>query len=205
MTSDFTPLSTLNLSELDLLTINTSQLAIASYLYPNLLHPRHLTAEHIVAIRLNMNNHFANPSSSTLLINSTSRNDDPVALIRQAMAYGQYLSSLEKAPPGSSSARECFFSHLMDVTEGMNLFEAAEVVGNWNFIQKLKHEGQPAQREVLEKGWTAYEQVPEYLKRDLADGSGNALFSRYYLSAPIDNLVPFPGIRSRDQKKIRGA
>lgn len=190
MTSDFTPLSSLNLSELDLLAMNTPQLAIASYLYPNLLHPRHLTAKHIAAIRININNHFANLPSSTLLKNNTGRNHDPVALIRQAMAYGQYLSTLETAQPGPSTTRESFFSHFMDVTKGMNLFEAADVVGNWNFIERLKHEGEPAQREVLEKGWTAYEQVPEYVKRDLRDGSGNVLLARYYLSAPIDSTFP---------------
>lgn len=72
----------------------------------------------------------------------------------------------------------------------MNLFEAADVVGNWNFIERLKHEGEPAQREVLEKGWTAYEQVPEYVKRDLRNGFGNVLLARYYLPAPIDSTFP---------------
>lgn len=155
-----------NFSKLDLLTINTSQLAIASYLYPNLLHPRRLTTEHIAAIRINVNNHFADPPSPTLLINNTAVGHDPVVLFHQAMAY-RYFRTAQETASGLGSFRDEFFRYWLEVTPGMNLIEYTNCVSNSDFMKRLEYEGEPAQREVLEKGWAAYQHVPEQIKRDL--------------------------------------
>lgn len=155
-----------NFSILDLLTINTAQLAIAAYLYPNHLFPRRLTTEHISAIRINVNNHFVDPPSPTLLINNTAVGHDPVVLVHQALAYRHFRTAQDTAS-GFENFRDLFFRYWLDVTPGMNLIEYTNCVSNSDFMDRLENEGETAQREVLEKGWTAYQHVPEQIKRDL--------------------------------------
>lgn len=166
MASNFTPLSSLSLSELDLLTMDTSKLAIASHLYPNLLDGRHLTPTHIAAIRININNHFPDPTSLTLR-NITAIDHHPEKLISVARAYGQYRHSLESEQQGEVSFREIFFERLLAVSKPLTLVVLADCVGHWRFIERLEREGGKAQKEVLEKGWMAYQQVPEQVKREL--------------------------------------
>lgn len=83
-----------------------------------------------------------------MLINVTALGHDPVDLIRRARAYGQYRNSISGAQQGEIKFQE-------------------EYVKNWFLIVRLEREGEQAQREVLERGWTAYEQVPKQVKRDL--------------------------------------
>lgn len=49
----------------------------------------------------------------------------------------------------------------------MDLVEFAKCDRNWTFMARLELEGEPAQREVLEAGWRAYEQVPRQVKLKL--------------------------------------
>lgn len=157
MESDLTSLSFLNLEQLDLLSINTTQLAIACRLFPNHIHPRILTPMHITAIKINISNHFTNLSFSPVA------DDDLDTLIAQAHAYGQYRSCLHGIEFGQRNIREEYFNHLLDKTRGMNLFEFSTCVSNWKFIERLQHEGTSAQKEVLEKGWAAYMYCPQVL------------------------------------------
>lgn len=46
----------------------------------------------------------------------------------------------------------------------MDLDEFGKCIKNWAFMERLELEGEPAQREVLEAGWRAYEQVPRQVK-----------------------------------------
>lgn len=46
----------------------------------------------------------------------------------------------------------------------MDLDEFGKCIRNWAFMERLELEGEPAQREVLEAGWRAYEQVPRQVK-----------------------------------------
>lgn len=102
-----------------------------------------------------------------MLINDTVLAHEPIALIRQARAYGQYRSSLERAQHGEVNDQDDYFALCWNFSGGMNFPEFTECVRNWFFIDRLEREGEPAQREVLERGWMAYEQVPEQVKRDL--------------------------------------
>lgn len=46
----------------------------------------------------------------------------------------------------------------------MDLVEFGKCIRNWSFMERLELEGELAQREVLEAGWRAYEQVPRQVK-----------------------------------------
>lgn len=155
----------LNFTELNLLSINTSQLAITCQLFPHLINSRVLTRDHIAAIEENINRHFPHLPSSSVVINGTSVANEISILIKQAAAYGQYRNSLRGVQFGQANARD-HFNHFVDVTSGMNRFQFLDCVENWFFLERLQFEGEPAQKEVLEAGWRAFAQVPQQLKLD---------------------------------------
>lgn len=155
MTSNHVSLWDLEVTELDYLTINTSQLEIAIQLFPNLIHPRVLTTYHIKAINANISSHFDNTDSIMPV--------DPSALIKQAVAFGQYRNSLQGIQFEPKDSRE-LFNHFVHSTPGMNISQYCECVKNWCFIEKLQDGGQQAQKQILEDGWTAFSLVPHDLK-----------------------------------------
>lgn len=149
MASRHTSILSLSLSELDLLTIHTSHLAIAAHLYPNLLYPRLLIPNPIAAIKINICNHSADPLSPIVLINGAAIEDESLALIRQARAYGHYRRILARVEEGEVNVEEDYFQLWVDLTRAMSLAEYAECVKNWLFIESLEHAGESAQKEVL--------------------------------------------------------
>lgn len=155
MTSNHVSLWDLDVTELDCLTINTSQLEITIQLFPNLIHPRVLTTNHINAIKANIRSHFYNPDPIMTA--------DPSALIKQAVAFGQYRNSLQGIQFEPKDAPE-LFDHFILSTPGMNISQYRECVNNWSFIENLQCEGEQAQKKVLENGWTAFSLVPYHLK-----------------------------------------
>lgn len=145
----------LNTLQLDYLTINTSQLEITMQLFPNLIHPRLLTTNHVNAIKASVRIHFFDPDSIMIA--------DPSTLIKQSVAYGQYRNSLKGKQFEPQDARE-LFDHFIRNTPGMNISQFRECVKNWSFIENLHCKGEEAQKKVLETGWTAYSLVPHHLK-----------------------------------------
>lgn len=168
MASRHTSTLSLSLSGLDLLTMNTSHLAIASHLYPNLLYPRVLTPNHIAAIKINICNHSADPLSPPIvLINGAAIEDESLALIRHARAYGQHRRILARVEKGEVNVEGDDYQLWEDLTRAMSLVEYAECIENWLFIESLEGAGESGQKEVLEKGWAAFELVPDQVKRTL--------------------------------------
>lgn len=149
-------------SELSYISINISQLAIAAYAYPWLLLPRLLTATHIAAIQIST--YHAVPSTFTVHINGETVADDTAKLIRQARAYGEYYNNLSIEQRRQRTIQENFRLLGWEFIQGMDLDEFGKCIKNWAFMERLELEGEPAQREVLEAGWRAYEQVPRQVK-----------------------------------------
>lgn len=48
--------------------------------------------------------------------------------------------------------------------DGMNIFLFEQCIENCYFLERLEHGGEQAQREMLEAGFRAYEQVPRHVK-----------------------------------------
>lgn len=160
------PPATFNAAELELITLNTTHLAIASHLYPEVLYPHELNLDHVAAIRLFINDQVANAPSFAVLMINTVIDFDPETIISQARAYGKYRNYLAE-PELETNVREELFADLMDQTCGMDLPEFCAVMSNWYFIEKLERGGDPVRWTVLMKGWVAYQQVPDDIKREL--------------------------------------
>lgn len=148
--------------ELSYISINTSQLAIAAYVYPWPLLPRLLTATHIAAIQIST--YHAVPSISTAHITGDTIAEDTAKLIRQARAYGEYYNNLSTEQQRQRTIQDNFRMLGWEFIQGMDLVEFGKCIRNWSFMERLELEGELAQREVLEAGWRAYEQVPRQVK-----------------------------------------
>lgn len=149
-------------SELSYISINTSQLPIAAYVYPWLLLPRQLTATHIAAIQIST--YHAVPSTFTAHITGETIADDTEKLIRRARAYGEHYNNLSAEQRRQRTIQENFRLLGWEFIQGMNLVEFGKCIRNLVFMERLELEGEPAQKEVLEAGWRAYEQVPRQVK-----------------------------------------
>lgn len=156
MTSNHVSLWNLTTRELEYLAINTSQLEIAIQLFPNVIHPRVLTINHIHAIKANIRIHFFNPDSIMAADIST--------LIKQTVAFSEYYDSLKGIQFESKDCPELFNRFILS-TPGMNITQYRECINNWIFIEKLKSGGEEAQKKVLENGWMAFSLVPYHLKQ----------------------------------------
>lgn len=93
--------------------------------------------------------------------------DGTVKLIRQAQAYGGVWGLLQQS--NNRAAKGKGYSQKlpdvgMEVHPGMDMVEFRKCIRNCSFMMRLDFEGEPAQREVLEADWRAYEQVPRHVK-----------------------------------------
>lgn len=151
-------------SELESIQIFTKNLAIATTLYPNVLHPRCLTFSHIAAIRMN-----ADPSSRT-----RPRYSVAVALtleadtsIRRALVYDKYQYSFTPEQFAARNTIEDFAALGLDIGNAKDHKNYFEDVGTWRFMVELEEGGVEAQKNLLEEGWTAFMQVPDVLKQEV--------------------------------------
>lgn len=149
----------LNPPEFSYISITTSQPAIAAYVYLWPLLLRLLTATHIAAIQISTYH-----AIFTAHINGETVANDTAKLIRQARAYGEYNNNLSVEQQRQRSIQEDFRLLGWEFIQGMDLVEFGKCIRNRTFMERLELEGEPAQRETLEAGWRAYEQVPREVK-----------------------------------------
>lgn len=147
-------------------TINTTQLLIASALYPSKLLPSELTARHIVAIRLNT------PVARLVANSEEEIHVDAVIeqtfrFIRLGKAFGQYYKSLNPIQRIYKKDEEHYLALRWWASENMDIMQFRECMRIWFFLEKLISGGPPVQQQVQEEGWRAYEQVPDRVKRAL--------------------------------------
>ena len=153
-------------SELESIQIFTKNLAIATTLYPNVLHPRCLTFSQIAAIRMN-----ADPSSRTRPRYSvaTALALDANTFIRRARVYDNYQYSLTPEQFAARNTIEDFAALGLDIGSERDHKNYFEDMGNWEFMMELQEGGLEAQKSLLEEGWTAFMQVPDNLKQEVLE------------------------------------
>lgn len=166
MTSPSSSRSSLTIVNPEPVTINTTQLLIASALYPSKLLPSELTARHIVAIRLNT------PVARLVANSEEEIHVDAVIeqtfrFIRLGKAFGQYYKSLNPIQRIYKKDEEHYLALRWWASENMDIMQFRECMRIWFFLEKLISGGPPVQQQVQEEGWRAYEQVPDRVKRAL--------------------------------------
>lgn len=166
MTSPNSFRSSLTLVDAEPGSINTTQLLIASALYPSRLLPYELTPRHIVAIRLNTPlARLAANSEEELHIDAIA--EKTFHMVRQARAFGVYYKGLTAMQRREKSDEEHYLALRWYDSEKMDIMEFRECMRNWFFLKKLMGGGTPVQEQVQEEGWRVYEQVPDRVKRAL--------------------------------------
>lgn len=143
---------------------NDSQLAIVAYLYSH-VHPQMLTPKHIAAIQIY--NYPTNPSSSPTIISCAAVTFETIMLIKRASAYARYCNNLTNEQCGERGYLEHFRMFEREIDMVITLAEFRECIKNYVFIERMEHEGESAQRQILLDGWEAYMLVPEQVKRGL--------------------------------------
>lgn len=143
---------------------NDSQLAIVAYLYSHLV-PKILTPKHIAAIQIY--NYPNNPSSSPTFISCAAVTFETIRLIEKASAYAKYCNNLTNEQRGERGYLEHFRMFERETDMVITLAEFRECIKNYVFIERMNHDGELAQRQILLDGWEAYMLVPEQVKRGL--------------------------------------
>ena len=69
--------------------------------------------------------------------------------------------------------------------------EFLDYAETWALMTRLEFEGVDVQRSVLEKGWTAYMQVPETLKREIRLVNGEGLSNVVNVRSSAGRLIRF--------------
>lgn len=144
--------------------INPAQLAVAATRFPKIL-PQNLKPYHIAAILLDTG-HFT-PSFPKTNINSRTIAEHTRKLMRRALAFGKYYTSLTLELRAETNNADHFRALGWSVSEKITQEMFDECVSIWHFIRHLEISGDGAQKWILEYGFKAYGRVKESVLKDL--------------------------------------